>query len=127
MRGDDDDGGAAGAEPRGLIGDRSVERCDRQADRVARDRRLQRAARRDADDADIDASGARRAPTAARSASDRRAGLDVDQVRGEERELRLGGARLQCAARIVGRRALASRDGPTGPKSNSWLPIAAAV
>ncbi len=102
VRRHDDDSCAAGTEPSGLVGDGRIERRDRQADRVARDRGLQRAARRDTNDADVDAGRMHQHGRLHIRPPDRFNGLDLDEVRGQERKPRLRGTRLEGTARIVG-------------------------
>ena len=114
MRRDDDHFGARRAELRRLGGDRGRKRRDPQSLHVGGERQPQRIDRHDADDADFDAGGLDEHRRPDVRPLDRRPGRGVNQIRGEERIARVGGARLERASRVA--RQLSRRRRVDGPE-----------
>jgi hypothetical protein len=97
----DDHARALGPEHHRLLGDRVRRRRDPQAGEVHRHGLLRRRLGADADDPDLDPGDLDQGRARRVGPQDPRAGLVVDDVGGQERELRLADAGLERALRIV--------------------------
>ena len=101
MGGDDHDFGARRTKLRRFCDDRWLERRDAQPLNVGGDRRVQRIDRHDADDADVDARRAHEHRRPNIRPLDGAPGRFLDQIRGEEGIVCLGGACLERAAKVA--------------------------